>query len=158
MKTLLPLLLLLVAGCSTTPRQFEVISKTHNAYRCAQPDRATFDSLKKAGVQWDIKLNTDSEGSDAYAESIGIHVIKIPIDFWHQLLGPVPVDRMIEAIEAHPDNFVVHCTHGQDRTGLYVYLYDRTMLRMSKQDAEKDMLAHGFHRILFGLWEAEEDN
>lgn len=133
-------------------KNFDIIDGENNAYRCAQPDIAGWNYLKSKGVQWDIMLDTDDEGSDTYAEIIGIHVIKIPIDFRHQMLGPIPISQILSAEKAHPKNIVIHCLHGQDRTGVAVFVYERNILGISKQAAVRDMLSHDFHKFLYALW------
>jgi hypothetical protein len=47
----------------------------------------------------------------------------------------------------------VHCLHGQDRTGIVIAFYRVLFCNWSKADAEKEMLAHGFHKECIGLWE-----
>lgn len=51
----------------------------------------------------------------------------------------------------------VHCLHGQDRTGIVIAYYRVLFCHWTKADAEKEMLAHGFHKELHGLWECWEN-
>jgi tyrosine-protein phosphatase SIW14 len=51
----------------------------------------------------------------------------------------------------------VHCTHGQDRTGLVVGLYRTIHDGWTKTDAYREMLQLGFHPELRGLREFWED-
>jgi protein tyrosine/serine phosphatase len=50
----------------------------------------------------------------------------------------------------------VHCTHGQDRTGLIIGLY-RLNEGWTKDAAYKEMLVHHFHSSLHGLHEYWEN-
>lgn len=52
-----------------------------------------------------------------------------------------------------PGKVLIHCEHGQDRTGLVVACYRVQHMGWTHEAAEKDMLAHGFHKALHGLWE-----
>ncbi len=47
----------------------------------------------------------------------------------------------------------VHCTHGQDRTGLVVGVYRVLHDGRTKDDAYQEMIHHNFHPDLHGLHE-----
>jgi tyrosine-protein phosphatase SIW14 len=49
----------------------------------------------------------------------------------------------------HP--ILIHCAHGQDRTGLLVGMYRRQFENVDKWTAWSEMLEHGYHQILIGL-------
>ncbi len=61
------------------------------------------------------------------------------------------------AVSAIGPGTLVHCEHGQDRTGVAIGLY-RLHTGWTEEHAEDEMLAHGFHRSLIGLWEWWELN
>ena len=90
-------------------------------------------------------------------------VVRIPISLKKELLGPVPIEeikRFWQNGDGHRpalQNVYVHCEHGQNRTGLAIYCYQRQQ-GMSKQKAVDDMLSHGFHKIMHGLWKAVESD
>lgn len=139
-------------------KNFDVLSTANNCYRGSQPlDKKDFEFLKSIGVQIILKLDTDKEGSDAEAEMLGMQVVKIPISFSEQLFGNVPSRQIQEFILSHKRNLYIHCAHGQDRTGLACMMYNMDYNNMTKQQAVKDMLSHGFHKILHGLWESAEN-
>ncbi|MDE2099800.1 MAG: tyrosine-protein phosphatase [Patescibacteria group bacterium] len=152
-----------LAGCIQLPKRpaapFGGIAHfgyvTPEIYRGGQPTPAGFDYLKKLGVRTVVKLDTDAQGNDAYAESIGMTVTRIPITTWQQVFGPVPVNQIDQAARELPAGSYIHCQHGQDRTGLFVYRY-RRLHGWSKADAERELLSNGFHRVLHGLWECVE--
>lgn len=135
-------------------KNFDVVDVTNNVYRGAQPtDKNDWLYLRdRCHVTAVLKLDTDSEGSDAEAELLGLHVIKIPIPLKEQLFGPVPSKEIIAAFKQNHTHLYIHCVHGQDRTGLACYLYNLFYQKQSHNEAEKDMLSHGFHKILWGLW------
>lgn len=120
-------------------------------YRGGQPTAAGFDYLKHLGVKTIIKLNTEAEGNDAYAETHGMTVQRIPITFWQQIAGPVPIKSIDQAARSLGPGTFIHCEHGQDRTGLFVYRY-RRLQGWSKPAAQEELLSRGFHRGLWALW------
>lgn len=177
MKKFSVILLLTLTGCFTRPvnvsiiparpvvvplysgiEHFDVLDAETYNFRGGQPKTLKdFQYLQKAGVEWILKLNTDSEGSDAEAEILGIHVVKIPITFEQQILGPIPVKEIKDFFIQHNMHVYVHCEHGQDRTGLACMIYNIDINAMPKEEAIQDMLSHGFHKILHGLWKSAED-
>ena len=179
MRRLIPLIVLVLAGCCNTrpanvsllPEKpapspligsipdFDIVSKANNVYRGGQPTPAGLRYLHDVlHVDKVIKLNTDAEGSDAEAEMMGMIVIKFPIPFRQQMFGGIDKARLIQIIEQNEKNCLIHCEHGKDRTGLAVYFYETRVLHQSKQDAINDMLSHRFDKFLRGLWECVEDD
>jgi hypothetical protein len=117
-----------------------------------------------------IKLNYENEGSDELAVHLGIDVYHLPIqpqgdqDVWDNALavfkGPDMnmVDLAISLLRtATPDDvWLVHCTHGQDRTGFVIGVYRVLVDKWSTDHAYDEMLAHHFHPELIGIewaWE-----
>ena len=163
---------LLLCGCSTEvssppPKSaasspfggiphFDTVDTKHNILRGGQPSETGFAYLKAQHITTILKLNTDNEGSDAQAEMLGMTVVKIPINSRHQIFGPVPTRDIASFWATNQSNVFVHCEHGQDRTGVACYLYERQQ-GVSKNAATSDMLSHGFHKTLHGLWESVED-
>lgn len=142
---------------STTPAGIPNFAKVEDGvYRGGQPTEAGWHYLKILGVHNVIKLNEESESSDNSAWTNGIWVAYLPINLQQQI-----------GFEEMPENFslgwqsstplFIHCQHGQDRTGLFVALWRVKVDGWSKADAEKEMLAHGFHKELRGLWDYWED-
>lgn len=160
MKKLL-LLLMFVLGCSTTTLTHAVpnlvrVDPTNNIWRSGQPSTPEgWAYIKSLGVQRVIKLNFESEGSDQGASDAGIEVIYVPIEPDENLMDVVkPVDssHVAQALKALKlGNALVHCTHGQDRTGLVVGALRVEQFGWSKHQAWKEMLANHFHWELPGL-------
>jgi hypothetical protein len=153
MKLAFLFMLPLMAGCASSPvthgiPNFAWVDYPKRIARGGQPTSEGFAWLVSQAVTNDVKLNT---GTDA---APGMKVKPFPISTWQQLFGGRKL--MLEAAEASyritPGTFV-HCTHGQDRTGLAVALYRREQ-GWTAAAAQKEMLDHGFHKSLRGLWKA----
>jgi hypothetical protein len=115
-----------------------------------------------------IKLNFGNEGSDEIGEDYGFDVHRLPIqprgdqNIWNDLedifLGP-DIQTIIAAenllmLADHKDIWLVHCTHGQDRTGLVIGIYRVWHDHWSKDAAYKEMIKNHFHPELYGLHKA----
>lgn len=118
-----------------------------------------------------IKLNFDNEGSDALAVNLGIdvHVISIQPqgdqDLWDDIEGafaqpdPMLIDKAEELLSGATtdDVWLVHCTHGQDRTGLVIGRHRVLHDGWTKDAAYAEMLLNHFHPELHGVHEAWEN-
>ena len=118
-----------------------------------------------------IKLNFDTEGSDDLAARMGIdvHVLAIQPEgdqsAWDDLKsvfkGPDPM--LVDEAEAllvgatADDLWLVHCTHGQDRTGYVIGRYRVLHDHWTKDRAYQEMREHHFHPELHGVHEAWEN-
>jgi tyrosine-protein phosphatase SIW14 len=155
-KILLCLTLALASGCAS---HFHVEKVSPGIYRGSQP-RTDADWKYLAHdlhVTNEVKLNMNSEGSDAGAIANGIRVTYIPISFCQQTIGEPSRKRLQEAVQAIGPGTFIHCSHGQDRTGLVVGLYRVQIEHWGKQRAYSEMAAHGFHPLLRGLYWAWEE-
>lgn len=120
-------------------------------WRGGQPETPEdWEYLANIGVNQIIKLNTDSEGVDSPVE--GTALFKCPITTLEQILTEPDKQAVIDAVGFISPGSMVHCEHGQDRTGLVVACYRRSR-GWSKAKAEEEMLNLGFHKLLLGLWE-----
>lgn len=112
-----------------------------------------------------IKLNFPNEGSDALAVQMGYNVSEFPIqpegdtdiiDDVRDTFAP-PDAGLVAGVEwllanRAPGQFwLVHCTHGQDRTGFIIGEYRVRVDHWSPAEAYAEMLAHHFHAELLGL-------
>jgi len=138
-------------------------------WRSGQP-RTVFDwdYLKKLGVTRVVKLNFEREYSDSFARVVGIttYVVSVQPEGDKDLISDItntfvrPDEKTIEEAEKLIDLSVgtlVHCTHGQDRTGYLIGRYRVNSDGWSKNDAYTEMLKYGFHPELHGLHEAWEE-
>lgn len=170
-------LALLQSGCFTRPKvsvsllptkplplysgipNFGVVNAEANVYRGGQPTtKEQWEYIQKHGIKVVLKLNTDSEGSDTQAELIGIKVIRIPIPFEYQVLpGHVPIKQIEECLRTNQMNLYIHCEHGEDRTGVACMIYGVDIDKQPKDSEIQNMLSHGFHKELLGLWLAAKN-
>lgn len=118
-----------------------------------------------------LKLNFDDEGNDELAVKLGIdvHVLSIQPrgdqDLWDDIKSAFarPDPKLLDEAEAllagatADDVWLVHCTHGQDRTGLVIGRYRVLHDGWTKDAAYAEMLANHFHPELHGVHEAWEN-
>jgi len=122
-------------------------------YRSAQPDHAGMLWLANNGFKTIINVNDNSSemASEAQdARALGINEIQVPLASF-----ATPSDEDIAKIEQSIDptagKILVHCEHGQDRTGLVIGLHRVIADRWAAQKAHDEMLQYGFHTILVPL-------
>jgi len=155
--------MILLSGCSViypTPpvKNFEPLDHRgmvrfdkvdDDVYRGSQP---SMDQLMRLSTDPEVRIKTVlklNPGSDPAAPGVRqIH---------HALYGPITpsvekIREILKDIDQAEKPLLIHCTHGEDRTGLIVALY-RVCKGMTPEDAYKDMVAHGFHPYR-GLWKA----
>jgi hypothetical protein len=142
-------------------------------FRSAQP--TTLEQWRTAhdkfGVRHVLKLNSDLEGSDADAQLAGIEIVRMPmqpegdIDIWDEVKGVfvrpsrAEINAAVDRLEqAKPDDvWLVHCSHGQDRTGLVVGALRIERDHWTHDRALKEAVSIGYHVELIGLDEAWMD-
>jgi Tyrosine phosphatase family len=116
-------------------------------YRSSQPSRTQLDALATGyALRTVIKLNRGSDDAPP-----GVHVIPVPLDPMREPDALV-LARILDEIDRAPKPLLIHCTHGEDRTGLIVALW-RMRHGASAEAAYADMVRHGFHPYP-GLWSA----
>lgn len=151
--------LLLLTGCASPPMthgipNFAVVKD--GVYRGGQPTVEGWAYLKSIGVRRAVKLN---EGHDWDAERMGFTIFNCPLSF-EQQIGISSIwdnEALNDICYMIPPPVFVHCEHGQDRTGLIVAVYRVRVDGWTKADAEAEMLEHGFHKALAGLWNYWKD-
>jgi hypothetical protein len=160
MRTAYPILIsLALVGCSTAPKSvehgipnFRPVAAEARVYRGGQPQSlAAWAYLKSLGISNVVKLNLESEVSDADARAAGMTVSYFPINELHQfLLRPngLTVSNAVAAIK--PGTFV-HCMEGHDRTGLIIACKRVWQDGWPKSDAWEEMVADGLDLRLKGL-------
>lgn len=135
---------------------FSAVDPDRVVYRGGQPSEEGFRRLQEMGIKKVIKLNEDSEGSDDPAILHGMTVEKYPINTFEQLIHTRQAQVNSAVCEIEPNTYI-HCTHGEDRTGVVCYFY-RRQEGWSKDKACTEMMNHGFHKSLHGLWELVEED
>lgn len=127
-------------------------------------------SLRVIKLNFDNEATVNGQNGDEIAAKMGIPVYSLPI----QPAGDQGMWQDIKNVFATPDFYtvnsiedllsesdpstvwLVHCTHGQDRTGLIIGMYRVLQDGWTKDMAYQEMLAHHFHPELIGLhdyWE-----
>jgi hypothetical protein len=167
------------AGCSPTSYQHGVPNLTQvdtNVWRSGQittQEGWAYIAKIAAGRHVHIiKLNFDSEGSDALAIQRGFDIVALSIeprgdqDVWDDLRSAyttpdsrvvTQIDTLLSSAASSPQDFyLVHCTHGQDRTGYIIGRHRVLHDGWTKSRAYVEMLDHHFHAALHGVHEAWE--
>ncbi len=171
-RALFVLLAVLSVSCSKTTYTNGVLNLVQvepGLWRSGQPIAASeWVYLKGQGVHHVVKLNFDSEGSDGGATAIGldVHLLSIQPEGDKDLFDNISntfvrpeVSKLVEAekVIAAGGGVLVHCTHGQDRTGLVIGIHRVMHEHMSKDDAYHEMVENHFHPELHGLHEFWEN-
>jgi hypothetical protein len=138
-------------------------------WRSGQPTTTEqWQYLYSLGIREVVKLNFESEGSDLEAARVGMVVHYLGIqpsgdqDIWdniaHTFVRP-DSERLRAAQEVLNTSraVLVHCTHGQDRTGLVIGRYRVLSQGWTKEHAYHEMLDNHFHPLLHGLHEEWEE-
>lgn len=163
--------ILVFFGCSPTTYNHGVpnlVQVDTGLWRSGQPtSNAQWQYLRSLGITRVIKLNFESEGSDAGATTVGMTVIPMSIqpegdkdifdNIANTFIQPEPAKLMaIQTAIGMGGGVLVHCTHGQDRTGLIIGQRRVLYYHWPKQKAYDEMLKNNFHPSLHGLHEAWE--
>lgn len=124
-------------------------------YRGGQPDAEGWKQIVDLGVTRVIKLNEDSEAIDLVPQGMDLFKVQIPVS--QQLITEPNAQYLRDAVGFIQPNTFVHCSHGEDRTGLVIGMYRVICQGWTKHKAYLEMMGHGFHPVLFGLGKAWED-
>ena len=126
-------------------------------WRSGEPKSAAgWAYIKSLGIKKVIKLNYDSEGTDQAAIDAGLEVITLTIPPKNDLVSTLEIpdsSTIQKAVEllGQGNGVLVHCTHGQDRTGLVIGVYRVANDGWTKDAAWTEMVNHNFHQELLGL-------
>jgi hypothetical protein len=133
---------------------FAVVDAKQRIYRGGQPrTEADWNWLKFLQVTQVIKLNEDAEGDDTAWTKMGGELFKVQFGVVEQVITSPDMQYLADAVGFIRPGTFVHCSHGQDRTGLVIALW-RISQGWPKHRAKQEMERHGFHWSLFGLWKA----
>ncbi len=160
----------LFTGCATT-ESVHGVPNLHQigpgVWRSGQPRTPeAWAYLQSIGIKRVVKLNFRDEGSDEEATRLGIQVFYLPIQPHGDLASVFELpdaDYIQQAllVMSYENGVLVHCTHGEDRTGLVVGLYRVNIQNLNRSDAWLEMIKNHFHPELVGLmrfWEDYGDN
>lgn len=99
-------------------------------YRGGLPTDGQIKELKERGFKWVVSLKSgfDEKGlaEKEIVESLGMKYINFPVD---SRIGPKKevIDSFLnfmKTVKLKGDKTFIHCTHGRDRTGTFVGLYE----------------------------------
>jgi hypothetical protein len=122
-------------------------------YRSGQPTTmAQWLYLRDTcGVSNVIKLNERTEAEDRLPAGMTLYYFPISNE---EQLDPIFTGRLsaqlLAAVARIGPGCIVHCQHGQDRTGAAIYAYRRQQ-GWTEAQAGAELLADGFHPELLGL-------
>ena len=152
-RLLIPIVLLLLTGCHTVGQNVPGVdnfAKVDDAvFRGAQPTKqGVTDTLRQQGVRTIVNLRDDPNPAEpAWAREAGMTYIEIPSKATK--VEPAKVAEFLRDVETAPRPIFVHCRQGRDRTGLDVAVYRIVDVGWSREDALKDLYAHGYHWAAF---------
>lgn len=131
-------------------------------WRGSRPDPSEFAGIK-AKFPWVISLEGTAEDKKEAVELFPSKLVSNPISFWEIYFTGISQKELlyiIAQIKEAPTPVLVHCQHGQDRTGLVVAAYRVLVCGWTKVAAMKEAVHLGYRNYLnHGLnetWEAFE--
>jgi tyrosine-protein phosphatase SIW14 len=119
-------------------------------YRGAMPRPEGYATLAKMGVRSVINLRSRNEEKEQ-VEAHGMRSFGVPMSAFGEV-NPERVRKAV-ALMADPANqpVFVHCQQGRDRTGVVVAVYRMEVDGWSREKAEEEMQAYGFHDVWFRM-------
>lgn len=163
---------LLTIGCSPTvytqnvPNLVQVRAGLWRSGQPTTPEQWAY--LRSLGITDVVKLNFATEGSSDGAITAGmvLHTLSIEpagdVDAFDAFLNTFthPDPQILNEAERVIEQSLVtlvHCTHGQDRTGLIIGRERVLWEGWTKDAAYSEMLANHFHPLLHGLQDTWSD-
>lgn len=125
---------------------------SHHVWRSGQPEKPEqWRKLMNLGIKRVIKLSFPEEGSDAWAAKYGLETYAFPMfprTGFDESENVRPERRSINgALSLITTNTLVHCTNGEDRTGLVIGMYRVLVDGWTKRRALFEMLELGFREL-----------
>lgn len=114
-------------------------------FRSAQPDAAALRSARELGVKTVVVLRSGVPGPERRAaDELGLELVHVPMDGM-QMPTLAEVDRALRAIlDPAQRPVLVHCAHGEERTGAVIAAYRVVVDGWEPAKAEQEALEHGF--------------
>jgi protein tyrosine/serine phosphatase len=154
----------------TRPSGLVIRRVSGTVYRSAQPKKLEDWEFLRDVLLVDkvVKLNTEDEFAENGARAMGIMVVDCPIPMLDDNIMDMAaalfekpshavVERALDVMEN--GRCLVHCQHGQDRTGLLCAMYRVQHDSWSTLQAWEEALQFGYHPEFMGLDRAWfEDN
>jgi tyrosine-protein phosphatase SIW14 len=124
-----------------------------DVYRGPRPQSWEFDAVK-ATVSSVVSLEGIGEDDREARELAPVRIYSRPINFFEIYATGVPLaefERIVGCIAAAPKPVLVHCEHGEDRTGLVIAAHC-VLCGWAKDAAMAEALRYDYRRWLnFGL-------
>ena len=119
-------------------------------FRGAQPEPEGYATLKAIGIRTVVNFR-QRHGEREAVEAAGMRYVEIPMSFF--MKADPSVVRKALSVMTDPANEPVflHCSRGVDRVGVVVAVYRMEVDGWSKEEAEAEMDALGFHKIWYRL-------
>jgi protein tyrosine phosphatase (PTP) superfamily phosphohydrolase (DUF442 family) len=114
-------------------------------FRSAQPDAAALRALRQRGLRTVVVLRTKVPQEEREAAArLGLELVHVPMD-GAQMPSLEEVDRALSALlDASKRPVLVHCAHGEERTGAVIAAYRVVADGWEPAAAEAEALALGF--------------
>jgi tyrosine-protein phosphatase SIW14 len=136
-------LLALASASAAEPRVAQEV--VPGIYRSAQPDAAALRAARERGVRTVVVLRSEvPEPERSAAAALGLEVVHVPMD-GTKMPSIEEVDRALEVVlDPSKRPVLVHCAHGEERTGAVVAAYRVVVEGWEPAAAEKEAIEHGF--------------
>lgn len=137
-----------VAGAQQPPTQVSA-----RLWRSGRPTEQSLRALWNQGVRVIVDLEDDATAVPAEAQiakRLGFVFYSYPTNSFFEP-DDAKIKEILQIIQRSPEPVVVHCFHGEDRTGLVIGLYRVFQEGWAPEKAYDEMLNRGFHPLLLGL-------
>lgn len=126
---------------------------TPGIYRSGLVSEKAAPLLKELGIKTVISFDDNRKRAEQEAEILrqqGIDIVQIPWSGWDYPDGLV-IQKTLELMEdSNRRPVLVHCKHGQERTGVAIACWRIAHEGWSAEKAYQEMKAHGFRSFQYG--------
>jgi uncharacterized protein (TIGR01244 family) len=155
LRLIISLALLALTGCHSIGGKIDGVSNfavvedgPAGVCRGAQPSELGIGSLKSRGVRTVIDLRDDAVAAEAtWTQQAELKYVRIPMNAGR--VEPQKVQAFLAAVQSSPRPVYVHCMLGRDRTGLSIAMYRIIRQGWSREDAIRELYAHGYNWALY---------
>ena len=131
------------AECQETRRRLQEVAP--GIFRSAQPDSEDLRAMRERGVRTVLVLRTGVPKQEREtAARVGLEVVHVPMD-GTSIPSMEEVDRALDVIlDASKRPVLVHCAHGEERTGAVIAAYRVVVQGWDPAAAEAEATRLGF--------------
>jgi len=114
-------------------------------FRSAQPDAAALRAAQARGVRTVVVLRSSvPDGERSETAKLGLEVVHVPMD-GTQIPSMDEVDQALAVVlDPAKRPVLVHCAHGEERTGAVIAAYRVVVEGWEPAAAEAEAIEHGF--------------